>query len=474
MKIGRLNFEQKKALNEIKKYLKMELIDTNERFVYNIPEYEIKKYSIFVQDAIHEVLKRQPNIRWQKCTKCNNYYPYSKNFFNKDRSGLTTVCKNCKGLNFKQYNELANYIYKEFGNDIYKKYKNKDIIFFYKLYIKTGREKVHKIFRNKDSYLKIIKYLYDMGKITKDNLTKNFLQKECFLNINGIIKISEIYKFLFGEEPIKKHWKYRKYTLSNPTIDVLKNIFNNYLKDKNIEIKDIYNFDYYDIVCKSGIRKYVEKDILQFIMDYYDNKYPAYKFKCRSKNYWKKKNNRNQALKYLIEEDMKIPIEKIPLYLTNTYLHKNYKTMYNILKKYYKNLYEWINEVYPNKFIESDFNISIVRNKFDSVEEQQIDDILRKNFDNVIYNQRNTENTIKINGMEPDWLIFTNNGCWIIEYFGMFVNNNNSKRVLDYKKKTKEKINKYRKLRSYHKLFIFPKDLQFNYNIIKKKLKCIK
>ena len=57
----------------------MELISENEQF---LDEFNYKgKYNTFIEDCIEEVLNINKNIKWQKCSKCNNYYPYHKNFF---------------------------------------------------------------------------------------------------------------------------------------------------------------------------------------------------------------------------------------------------------------------------------------------------------------------------------------------------------------------------------------------------------
>ena len=212
-------------------------------------------------------------------------------------------------------------------------------------------------------------------------------------------------------------------------------------------------------------------------MNLFDNKYPAYKFKLRGNKYWDSQINRIIALKYLIEEDMKTLIEKVPLYLTLTTIRTipNNSTLYNVLRKYYKNnLWEWVNEVYPNKFVEEDFNIGVIRNSFDSAEEHTIHDILFSKFDNVLYNQRNTKNTIRILGMEPDWFIFTNNGVWVVEYFGI---SNNMKdyntRVTFYKKKTLKKIGKYEGMKWLGKVYIYPEDLKDNFKGLEEKLKLV-
>jgi len=207
----------------------------------------------------------------------------------------------------------------------------------------------------------------------------------------------------------------------------------------------------------------------------FDNKYSAYKFNIVGNKYWDLQENRIKALKYLIEEDMKIPIEKIPLYLTLENLRKHSNTMRHILKKYYNNnLWLWVNEVYPGKFIEEDFNITVIRNIFDSAEEHIIHDILISKFKNVIYNQRNTKNTITIAGMQPDWFVFTDNGVWVIEYFGIDVDYGEyNKRISDYKKKMLSKIEKYKKLEWLGKIYIYPKDLKENFKGLKEKLKSI-
>ena len=135
---------------------------------------------------------------------------------------------------------------------------------------------------------------------------------------------------------------------------------------------------------------------------------------------------------------------------------------------------EWVNEVYPGKFIEEDFNIGVIRNSFDSAEEHTIHDILFGKFKNVLYNQRNTKNTIRILGMEPDWFIFTDNGVWVVEYFGI---SNNMKdyntRITYYKKKTLKKIGKYEGMKWLGKVYIYPEDLKDNFKGLEEKLKVI-
>jgi hypothetical protein len=215
--------------------------------------------------------------------------------------------------------------------------------------------------------------------------------------------------------------------------------------------------------------------MLELIMKYYDYKYPSYKFKGGFKNYWVKQENRIKALKYFIEEDMKIELEKVPLYITLTVLRdKGGNTLYNICKKYYNSLFEWVNEVYPNKFDPKDFDIHYVRNNFDSIEEAEIHDILKEKCKYVIYNPNNTDRTIKIDGKVPDWFVFTKNKCYIVEYFGLITDRiTDNSRVNDYKDRTKNKIEKYNRLDGYGKLYIYHDDLQNNFSGLIEKLETI-
>lgn len=134
-------------------------------------------------------------------------------------------------------------------------------------------------------------------------------------------------------------------------------------------------------------------NILDFVVKYYDYKYAGYKFKIASVNYYKDKNNRIFDMKWLIEQELKIEIHKIPLYITLFLLNRQYRCLYDLIyrKKYYDNLFEWIDECYPNIFTINDFVINYYRDTFDSLEESQVNEQLKSKLDNLIYNQRNTE-----------------------------------------------------------------------------------
>ncbi len=482
-KIGRLSVEQKRAMNVLLEYLHMDVISEDDRFIKKVSEEVVKSYNEYIRDCINYVLKQEPNIIWQKCSKCENYYPYHENFFRENphpgkEYPLYTVCKNCnctetRGKDLiKHPNEEFRIIFNKFGDEVYKLYKQHNTIAIYEHWLTTGNKFMPKIINNEEDKLKIIKYYWDKGIFNKyPEITTKVIHNICKFNVNGNNFIQKIHKELFGIY-LKNGVEYID------TIEDAKRIFFDYIKKNNIIIIDIFDYKYYDLITKAhlfGFMKRYNNNLLGFIMELYDNKYGAYKFNFPGIKYWGNKSNRIKALKYLIEEDMKVQIEKVPLYITLTALRNSgSSTMYNVCKKYYKNLFEWINEVYPGRFNERDFDVHYIRNDFDSIDEAEIHDILKERFKNVIYNPRNTDRTINIEGMIPDWFVFTDIRCYIVEYFGLAIDRDiDNSRVNEYQEKTKNKIDKYNKINGYGKVFIFPDDLRDNFSGLKEKLKII-
>jgi hypothetical protein len=231
------------------------------------------------------------------------------------------------------------------------------------------------------------------------------------------------------------------------------------------------------IIDKCNLKQFVKSnEVLYYIKQVFnDNTYPAYMFNFDSNldKFWSIKTNRIDELKLLIENN-NINTIKIPLYITKRELEKSntYGILGKILDKYYNgDIFKWVNEVYPDIFKREDFNITQYRNYFDSIEEEKIDSILRQHFTNVIYNRRNTDNTIEFDKSIPDWLIVKEDYCIIVEYFGYEVDNNiKNERVEKYKRKTEEKHIKYDKLDKYKKLYIYPNDLKENSKSLIQKL----
>lgn len=73
--------------------------------------------------------------------------------------------------------------------------------------------------------------------------------------------------------------------------------------------------------------------------------------------------------------------------------------------------------------------------------------------------------------MVPDWIILTEQGYYIVEYFGLYeVNQQQNTRVKDYIVRTHEKIEKYRNMPFYKYLFLYPNDIVNDFNGVRDKL----
>jgi len=488
-KIGRLKVDQKKAMNILLNYLHMDLISEDNRFLNKVSEEMLSKwkYNEYIMDCIKYVLENNPNIVWQKCTKCGNYYPYHINFYDVNpHSGkdypLNTICRDCKGWDhnrgktyIKGIDSELNNIYNTYGEDIYKVYRDHKVLEIYNHWRTLKNKSIPKAINNEDDKLHIVKYCYDEGMFSEyPEIVTRVIHNICGFSVDGKGFIQRINKELFGVDI--RHGK--EYI---DDIEIAKQVFINYINKHNIIIEDVYTYKYDILLKDANLRGFMRRygnNLLGYVMELYDNKYPAYKFNIPGGDkYWGIKENRVRALKYFIEEDMKIPIEKVPLYITLTALrNKGTSTMYNVCKKYYDSLFEWVDEAYPSRFDPKDFDIHYVRNDFDSIEEAEVHDILKSKFKNkVIYNPNNTERTIKIDGKVPDWLLFTNNKCYIVEYFGLDMERNTShnSRIEDYKERTENKIEKYDKLDGYGKVYIFPDDLKDGFKGLMDKLDLI-
>lgn len=138
-KINRLNLKQKIAMKNLCKYLELDIyIDLKENFLDKFDNWHT--YDFWSKECIEEYLKYNPNTKWQKCNKCERYYPYSKEFFEKEgnpnnKSELRTVCKNCKSwsknrtrINVQHLNSYLHNVYKKYGKEIYLIIKNKEML----------------------------------------------------------------------------------------------------------------------------------------------------------------------------------------------------------------------------------------------------------------------------------------------------------------------------------------------------------
>ena len=372
--------------------------------------------------------------------------------------------------------ELA-FIKGRFGKDIHDMYKSKDTMSIYNHYYRNKDSmRFPKIIRKKECLLEIISDKYNKCDFTKDEIAINDLEKRYSLP-NGIIVSEEIYIHLFGEDFKLYPWEYKNYQNYSLTKSDARTILNNYFFkvgiDKN-NIEAICEIGWYEFLRGARLEKFVEvnyEDRYTFILECLGYDFPVYRFKHVGGKHWKNKRNRAKAIRQLIDE-LGIDIDKIPMYITNNIVQKQSRTMYGLLIKHYEgNIYKFIDEAYPNKFEKTDFYVTNLKNKFDSVEESLVDNKLREYFDMVIYNERYTENTIKIKNMTPDWFVAINGTLYIVEYFGLYVPaQKSSSRVSDYIQRTDKKIEKYEMVKNYKKIYIYPQDLEDRFKGFHKKI----
>lgn len=479
--IGRLTVEQRKIQNILHDYLGIDLLSEKESIINLITDEERKNYDNYTIDVIDNFLIKNNAVKFQLCSKCDKYFPLHSKFFHahyKASTGFAKVCNVCSGLidYFKHDDIEKNKIIKQAGIDLYNAYMNNKIFDVYLAYYEGKIKNLPDCYENKDCYLKIIKKLLESKLLLVNELNTTILYDKYKLKqIYNFYKTNDLHIDLFGESCIYYPWKYDclKIGKSGHTFEQAKIIFDNYLKEYNIKIEDIFNFNYSEIMLAARIRT---KNILGFIVYYYKYKFAGYKFSTKGKNYFRSDDNIIFDLKYLIEEDMKIEIQKIPLYLTKTILRKTAPTLYNyIILNGNNTLYYYVNKLYPNVFVEFDFDINYYRDEFDSIEESQIHDVLRETLSNVLYNARNTSRTITIQGMQPDWIVIGEEKCWFIEYFGLYSNRGiYNTRTSEYIEKSDRNMNQYNELIHYGKIYLFPEDLDNNFEGIKNKIKIIR
>ena len=477
-KQGALSIEQRKSQNKLHEFLGIEKLNERDIIIQDLSKEYLDEHDEYTQDVIMKIIKNEKML-YKLCSKCVKYYPLHNVFFSPDdrtRLGYSSVCVVCMGKSdiFK-HPDKEKYNLRKQEIKYYKAMKEDNLLVIYEGYLEGKLKHLPDCYQNKKSYLKIIEYLYNKNKLNKSNLTSKVLINEFKLNrLTKIVSMHEIYTYLFGEDYYFYPWKYPKFSYKEIklTFEIANKVLKNYLNEKGIEINDPLSFDYETYCREARIRKLTNNDVLYFAVQFNEFKYPGYKYKISSKNYYKNDDNVLFDLKYLIEKDLRIQIEKIPLYLTKSVLQKKCKPLYyHIITKNNGSIFEWVNKLYPNKFIEADFEINPYRNEFDSDTESFIHELLKSKFNNVLYNQKHNERTITINGMIPDWFVFTDNGVWIIEYFGMFTPDRcYNTRIKDYIDKTYEKIEKYKRLKGYKYIFLFPEDVEDDFKGTRKKL----
>lgn len=477
--IGRLTVDQRRSQNHLRKYLGMDLLPEDEQDTKYYKEEWLNELDEYAKDVVNEEMKN--DIEWvRRCSKCTNHYPLTNTFFAPDdraNKGFMKLCKICdKGQEYFTHPNVDKNKLRKQSEELYEAMNDDYLPKIYEAYRNGELKRLPEAYGNKESYERIIRDLFDKGEINESNLNQSYLINECRLKgISNYFSIEEIYSMLYGDDFYLYPWKYPKFSFRKIklTYELAKQIIDNYLKENNLIIEDVLAYDYEKLFKDCRIRRLTNSRTLEFVVYYNDRRYAGYCFRAKSSNYYKNEDSLLFDLKYLIEKDMKLDINKIPLYLTKNVLRKKCLPLYNfIVTNKHGSIYEWVDKLYPDKFIEADFEINAYREEFGSDTEMWIHEILKENFKNVIYNQIHTSRTIEIDGMIPDWLVITDCGTYIVEYFGLYEMRQYGKykRATEYIDKTHRKIEKYGKLSNYKYLFIYPEDVVDDYKGLREKI----
>lgn len=481
-KIGWLSLEQRIAQNHLHQYLELELLPIDEQDTnYYDPKWlnELDDYTI---DVVQEEMKN--SVQWfRRCSNCNLPLPLTSRFYpvdNRAEKGYAKVCKICAGkVEYFTHHDKNKQLLRKQSLDLYQAMQDDYLPKVFEAYRKGEIKRLPDCYENKESYGEMIKILYNEKIINKNNLTQKYLQELGLKGVNKYFTIDDIYKLLYGEDFYLFPYKYPKYSFRGIklTYNIAIQIVKNYLKENNIIITDVFTYDYERLFRTCGVSNLTNSNTLEFIVKYYNYEYAGYRFKTSSTHYYKNETNLLFDFRYFIEVDLKIHKDKIPLYLTKNVLQKYCKPLYYwIITKKNGSIFEWVDKLYPSKYEITDFEINPYRNEFDSDTEAFIHEILVEEFgSNIIYNQRNNSDTIKLKGKVPDWFLFTDEGVWVIEYFGFFDNRyTENNRILDYKAKTEDKIKKYEGIVGYNFLYLYKSDIDNHFFGLRRKLAEIK
>jgi len=116
---------------------------------------------------------------------------------------------------------------------------------------------------------------------------------------------------------------------------------------------------------------YFGRSAIKYLMELYPNEYKAFEFiKCRiPQGHWCKKENRVDAIKWLIEEKLKWRLDDIKEKFSRKLLLE-YRLA--TLMRYYYSSFDIIDEIYPNKVYPWELKMSSVSSSYWSVKENRI------------------------------------------------------------------------------------------------------
>lgn len=278
---------------------------------------------------------------------------------------------------------------------------------------------------------------------------------------NAFIEYKEIlygYKYRFSNNSVKKY--------------MLPILFKYYLRKNNIKTdkESLLNYKYKQLLIKSKLENLIKK----YYNGYYDficECFPNYGFKvweftildCPN-NYWSNKYNMfhciRDSIKYMFDNNIINNYNDIFIIPNNKLIsifHSSVKyfqdgligNIINYLK--FCNINFTIDKFYDNQLFDSVEEIEVYK------ELKKVFPFIKKNKDIKFYNSNFSESYI------PDFVIDN----VVIEYFGMYKEDNSNSIFVEYRNKAKRKIDYFTSIKDVTFIGLYPKDL-YNNNIVKK------
>ncbi|HLG28293.1 MAG TPA: hypothetical protein VI423_10950 [Paenisporosarcina sp.] len=213
--------------------------------------------------------------------------------------------------------------------------------------------------------------------------------------------------------------------------------------------------------------------VFDFWDEHFNGKYQEWEYQLTKRNYWTTSENRNKALKNLIEVKLGLTKSDIPKVFTYGFLNSNYHKFSLICDSYYNsNLFRWIDEAYPNEFKIEQFTELIANDGtvVDSRAEKNIHNLLLENNMHIKYieNKQDLKNSFTNEEHKeryvPDWII---NGNVIVEYYGWYIKNymkTGNKTFITYNEKLSRKNEFYRAMEDYKMIALYPSDIENNFS----------
>lgn len=217
------------------------------------------------------------------------------------------------------------------------------------------------------------------------------------------------------------------------------------------------------------------------IVDLLNKVFPEYNFRAFEFNnvplgFWKDKNNCDEFMRYIVEEQINIEqFSNINKEIPSLFIYKNIRNLgygilgYCIFKyKHYDSFYQWLNYLYPNwNLSHEDFKESygFDGTRLSSHEETLVYDIMKRDLNlNVTSTGLKKEYRfvdLKTNDKYiPDFIINYNGKKTIVEYFGLYRENYGKSKIMEsYYYKTHRKIKYFNNLKGYEFLYIFHHEL---------------